>query len=255
MLKTILLAGIATIMATAATPAATQGAASAKTKSIVLIHGAWADGSGWQKVYTRLVRDGYKVIVAQNPLTDYKTDVAYARRAIESAGGPVVLVGHSYGGAVITEAGNDPNVTALVYVAAFAPDKGESASSLQMRPVPGATPPPVMPPKDGLLLLDPAKFPAAFAGDVPKAEAEFMGMAQLPTALASLGGEPSDPAWRHKPSWYVLTTEDRMIPPETQRFMSKRMNAQVTEAAASHSVFASRPDLVASIIEKAAQGK
>lgn len=166
-----------------------------------------------------------------------------------------MLVGHSYGGAVITEAGNNPKVEALVYVAAFAPDKGESATSLQMRTAPGSTPPPVMPPKDGLLLLDPAKFPEAFAGDVPKAEADFMAISQVPTAIASLGGEPTNPAWRHKPSWYVLTTQDRMIPPETQRLMSQRMKAHGTEAAASHSVFISKPDLVASVIEKAARGE
>lgn len=254
MLKAALLASIATLIG-AASPVAAQSAATAKTKSIVLVHGAWADGSGWQKVYERLVRDGYKVIVAQNPLTDYKTDVAYANRAIDSADGDVVLVGHSYGGAVITEAGNNPKVASLVYVAAFAPDKGESAASLGKRPASGATPPPLLPPKDGYLMIDPAKFPEAFAQDVPRAEAQFMAVSQVPWNLSSATGEPTAPAWRHKPSWYVLTTEDRMIPPETQRFMSKRMNAHVTETPASHSVFISKPDLVVSIIEKAAQAK
>jgi pimeloyl-ACP methyl ester carboxylesterase len=254
MLKYTLLAGLATLAAMAM-PAVAQTANTAKTKSVVLVHGAWADGSGWRGVYDRLTRQGYKVTVVQNPLTDYKTDVAAAKRAIDAADGPVVLVGHSYGGAVITEAGNDPKVTALVYVAAFAPDKGESASSLQMRPTTGTTPPPLLPPTDGYLVIDPARFPAAFASDVPRAEADFMAISQVPTAIASLSGEPTDPAWRHKPSWYVLTSQDHMIPPATQRFMSQRMKAHVTETPSSHAVYVSKPDLVASIIEKAAQGQ
>jgi len=166
----------------------------------------------------------------------------------------VILVGHSYGGAVITEAGNDPKVVGLVYVAAFAPDKGESVSTLIANPPPGAPQPPILPPQDGYLFLDKAKFPASFAGDVKPDEAAFMADSQVPWGVEALNGKISEPAWKTKPSWYLLTTEDKMIPPDAQRMMSKRIGATVVEVKGSHAIYVSRPQDVAALIEKAAQG-
>ena len=190
-----------------------QSAPTAPIKTIVLVHGGFVDGSGWSKVYNILVKDGYKVIVVQNPTITLEGDVAVTKRAIATADGPVVLVGHSYGGAVVTEAGNDPNVERLVYIAAFAPDDGESALKLDMLPVPGATPAPILPPVDGFLMMDKAKMPAAFAGDVPLAEAQFMADSQVPWGVEASGANISSPAWKNKPSWYLVTTADHMIPP------------------------------------------
>ena len=223
-------------------------------KNVVLVHGAFVDGSGWQGVYKDLKKDGYTVAVVQNPTVSLEDDVAVTKRTIAAQDGPVILVGHSYGGAVITEAGNDPKVAALVYVAAFAPDKGESVSTLIANPAPGAPVPPILPPQDGYLFLDRAKFAASFAADVSADAAQFMADSQVPWGVQALAGAISTPAWKAKPSWYLLTTEDKMIPPDAQRAMSKRAGSTVVEVNASHSVYVSQPQAVASLIEKAAKG-
>ena len=228
---------------------------SAAVKNVVLVHGGFVDGSGWQRVYKALKSDGYDVTVVQNATTSLADDVATTRRAIAALNGQVILVGHSYGGAVITEAGNDPKVAGLVYITAFAPDKGESVSSLiPKNPPPGTPQPPILPPVDGFLMLDKAKFPASFAGDVSPEEAAFMADSQVPWGLNALGGTISEPAWKTKPSWYLLTTEDKMIPPEAQRLMSKRAGAKVVEVKGSHAIYVSQPQAVARIIEAAARG-
>ena len=212
------------------------------------------DGSGWQGVYKLLKKNGYNVTVVQNSTTSLADDVATTKRAITTQDGPVILVGHSYGGAVITEAGNDPRVVGLVYIAAFAPDRSESVSSLIKNAPPGAPVPPILPPVDGYLMLDKAKFPASFAGDVSPEEAAFMADSQVPWSVNALGGSVTEPAWKAKPSWYLLTTEDRMIPPDAQRQMSKRAGATVVEVKGSHAVYVSQPQAVAHIIEAAAKG-
>jgi pimeloyl-ACP methyl ester carboxylesterase len=222
--------------------------------SIVLVHGGFVDGSGWQKVYNILKKDGYEVTAVQNPTISLSDDVAVTRRAIAATSHPVILVGHSYGGVVITEAGNDPRVRALVYIAAFAPDAGESVNSLIANPPPGAASPPILPPKDGFLFLDRTKFAASFAGDVAPADAAYMADSQVPWGIDALAGAVSTPAWKSKPSWYLVSTEDRMIPPDAQRMMAKRAGATVSEAkGASHSVFISQPEAVAKAIEAAAK--
>jgi pimeloyl-ACP methyl ester carboxylesterase len=231
-----------------------QTNASTAVKNIVLVHGGFVDGSGWQGVYKALKKNGYKVTVVQNSTTSLAEDVATTKRAIATQDGPVILVGHSYGGAVITEAGNDARVVGLVYIAAFAPDRGESVSSLIKNPPPGAPIPPILPPVDGYLMLDKAKFPASFAGDVSPEEAAFMADSQVPWSVNALGGAVTEPAWKAKPSWYLLTTEDRMIPPDAQRQMSKRAGATVVEVKGSHAVYVSQPQAVAHIIEAAAKG-
>lgn len=219
--------------------------------TVVLVHGNFVDGSGWRGVYKILTRDGYPVTVVQNPTISLADDVAVTRRAIGAQSGPVILVGHSYGGAVISEAGNDPKVTALVFVTAFAPDKGESVQTLIGNPPPGAGPP-LLPPQDGFLVLDRSKFAAAFAADVNAEEAAFMAASQVPAGLGSLSGVVTTPAWRNKPSFYLVATADKMIPPAAQQSMAKRAGATVTEADGSHAIFVSRPDVVASVIERAA---
>jgi pimeloyl-ACP methyl ester carboxylesterase len=222
--------------------------------SIVLVHGGFVDGSGWQKVYNILKKDGYEVTAVQNPTISLSDDVAVTRRAIAATTHPVILVGHSYGGVVITEAGNDPRVKALVYIAAFAPDAGESVNTLIANPPPGAASPPILPPKDGFLFLDRTKFAASFAGDVAPADAAYMADSQVPWGIDALAGAVSTPAWMSKPSWYLVSTEDRMIPPDAQRMMAKRAGATVSEAkGASHSVFISQPEAVAKAIEAAAK--
>jgi pimeloyl-ACP methyl ester carboxylesterase len=223
------------------------------TPTIVLVHGGFVDGAGWEGVYNILKKDGYNVSVVQNPTTSLADDVAATRLAIARAQGPVVLVGHSYGGVVITEAGNDPKVAKLVYIAAFAPDKGESVASLIKDPPPGALVPPILPPQEGFLFLDNAKFAASFAADVEPGKAQFMADSQVPWGVAALEGAVSEPAWKKKPSWYLVATDDRMIPPAAQRFMSKRASAKVDESAGSHAIYVSRPEAVAAIIRKAAK--
>ena len=221
--------------------------------SIVLVHGGFVDGSGWEPVYQILRKGGHAVTVVQNPTLSLADDAAVTRRALDRQSDAAVLVGHSYGGAVITEAGTHPKVGALVYIAAFAPDRGESVNSLIANPPPGAPVPPILPPQDGFLFLDREKFAASFAADVDPDLAAFMADAQVPWGLDALAGAITEPAWRSKPSWYLVTTEDRMIPPDAQRTMSQRANAHVVETAASHSVYVSRPEAVAALIETAAQ--
>ena len=220
-------------------------------KNVVLVHGGFVDGSGWQGVYDLLTQDGYQVSVVQNPTLSLAGDVAASREIIDQQDGPVVLVGHSYGGAVITEAGTDPNVAALVYIAAFAPDAGESVNTLIANPAPGAPVPPILPPKDGFLFLDRDKFAASFAGDLPAAQAAFMADSQVPWGVDALAGSITAPAWRTKPSWYMITTQDRMIPPPAQHAMSERAGSTVVEVPASHSVYVSQPGPVADLIEQA----
>jgi len=221
--------------------------------SIVLVHGGFVDGSGWEGVYSILKKDGYSVGVVQNPTISLADDVATTRRVIAEQKGPVILVGHSYGGAVITEAGNDPKVVGLVYITAFAPDKGESVASLIKDPPPGAPVPPILPPKDGFLLLDKEKFPASFAGDVENGKAAFMADSQVPWGVEALSGTISEPAWRNKPSWYLLVTDDRMIPIAAQRLMAKRAGSTTAEVGGSHAIYVSQPKPVAEIIVKAAK--
>ena len=221
--------------------------------NVVLVHGGFVDGSGWRGVYDILVKDGFNVSVVQNNTISLEGDVAATKLVIHQQTEPVILVGHSYGGAVITEAGTDPNVAALVYITAFAPDVGESVSSLIANPPPGAPVPPILPPIDGYLFLDKDKFPASFAGDVDDATAEFMAASQVGWGLSALNGRITDPAWKHKPSWYLLVTDDRMIPLPAQRFMCERAGATSTQVPGSHSIYVSNPRAVATLIETAAQ--
>ncbi|HEX6434730.1 MAG TPA: alpha/beta hydrolase [Gemmatimonadales bacterium] len=222
--------------------------------NIVLVHGAWADGSGWEGVYRSLGKSGFSVSVVQHPTISLADDVQAIRRVLATQLGPVILVGHSYGGAVITEAGNDPKVVALVYIAGWIPDKGESVSSLIENLIPPSAPaPPILPPQDGFLLLDKTKFPTAFAGDVDPERAGFMADAQVPWGLAALSGTISEPAWKTKPSWSLVATEDRMIPPAAQRTMSQRAGATVLEVAGSHAIYVSQPAAVANLIVQAAR--
>jgi pimeloyl-ACP methyl ester carboxylesterase len=220
--------------------------------SVVLVHGGFVDGSGWRAVHDRLTQDGYHVAVVQNPTLSLEGDAAAARLIIDAQDGPVVLAGHSYGGAVITEAGTDPNVAALVYIAAFAPDKDESVNTLLAGFPTDGPQPPILPPREGFLFLDRDKFHASFAGDLPAADAAFMADSQVPWGVDALGGAITDPAWRARPSWYLLTTQDRMIPPPAQHAMSERAGATTIEVAASHSVYLSQPAAVAGLIKQAA---
>jgi pimeloyl-ACP methyl ester carboxylesterase len=222
-------------------------------KNVVLVHGGFADGSGWEGVYKILRKDGFRVTIVQNPTITLAGDVAFTKSALAAQSGPAILVGHSYGGVVITEAGNHPNVAGLVYIAAFAPDKGESVSSLIKDPPPGAAVPPILPPQDGFLFLDKAKFAASFAADVNADTAAFMADAQVPWGLEALGGAITEPAWKSKPSWYLVSTEDKMIPPDAQRIMSKRAGSTVVEAKGSHAIYVSQPKAVADLIEQAAK--
>ncbi|HEY4009741.1 MAG TPA: alpha/beta hydrolase [Acidobacteriaceae bacterium] len=222
------------------------------SKSIVLVHGGFVDGSGWEGVYHQLKKDGFEVIIVQNPTISLTDDVAITKRAIATAKGDVVLVGHSYGGAVISEAGNDPKVKSLVYITAFALDKGESVASLIANPAPGAPVPPILPPVDGFLFLDRQKFAASFAADVQPELASFMGDSQVPWGLEALQGAVSQPAWRSKPSHYLVATDDRMIPPAAQRMMAQRASAKTTEAPGSHAIYVSNPEVVADVIRQAA---
>jgi pimeloyl-ACP methyl ester carboxylesterase len=229
-----------------------QAGALAGVKNIVLVHGGFVDGSGWDGVYQALKKHGYSVAIVQNPTISLADDVAVTKRTLAAADGPVILVGHSYGGVVITEAGNDPKVAGLVYIAAFAPDKGESVSSLIKDPPPDAPVPPILPPQDGFLFLDRAKFRASFAADVSADAAAFMADSQVPWGLEALGGAVSQPAWKTKPSWYLVATEDKMIPPDAQRAMSRRAGSTVVEVKGSHAVYVSQPQAVTSLIEQAA---
>jgi pimeloyl-ACP methyl ester carboxylesterase len=223
-------------------------------RNVVLVHGGFVDGSGWEGVYRALTKSGHSVTIVQNPTISLADDVAVTRRAIAAQDGPVILVGHSYGGAVVTEAGTDPKVAAVVYIAAFAPDAGESVASLIKDPVPGAPVPPILPPQDGFLFLDRSKFHASFAADVEASAAQFMADSQVPWGLDALGGAITQPAWRSKPSWYLVATNDRMIPPDAQRAMSKRAGSTVVEVEGSHAVYVSQPQAVASDCRPPAKG-
>jgi pimeloyl-ACP methyl ester carboxylesterase len=222
--------------------------------NIVLVHGGFVDGSGWEGVHRILTDKGYNVTIVQNPTASLADDVAVTRRAIAAQDGPVLLVGHSYGGVVITEAGNDPKVKALAYIAAFAPDAGESVSSLIANPPPGAPVPPILPPQDGFLFLDRDKFAASFAADVAPEQAAFMADSQVPWGVDALAGAVAEPAWKTKPSWYLVAADDRMIPPPAQRFMAERAGAEVIETGGSHAVYVSKPEAVAKLLERAAAG-
>jgi pimeloyl-ACP methyl ester carboxylesterase len=223
-------------------------------KNVLLVHGGFVDGSGWQGVYELLAADGFNVRIVQNPTITLEGDVATTTRLIEAQDGPVVLVGHSYGGVVVTEAGAHDQVEALVYIAAFAPDKGESVSSLIADPPPGAPVPPILPPQDGFLFLDRDKFAASFAADVPADQAAFMADSQVPWGIEALGGMATDPAWRSKPSWYLVASDDQMIPPPAQRSMAERAGSTVVEVPGSHSVYVSQPAAAAELIKRAARG-
>ncbi|WP_096724959.1 alpha/beta fold hydrolase [Paraburkholderia acidicola] len=229
-----------------------QSAAAGPVRNVVLVHGGFVDGGGWEPVYKLLKAKGYNVSIVQNATTSLADDVATTKAVIAAQDGPVVLVGHSYGGAVITEAGNDPKVARLVYIAAFAPDSGESVQKLIANPPPGAAVPPILPPVNGFLMLDKTKFAEAFAGDVAPERASFLANAQVPWGVAALAGDITTAAWHTKPSWYLLTTHDRMIPPPAQHAMAQRIGAVIAESSASHAVYESRPADVAALIEKAA---
>lgn len=237
----------------AASPAAQ--AANERINNVVLVHGGFVDGSGWEQVYKLLSAKGYNVTIVQNPTTSLAADVAATKAVLDTQAGRVVLVGHSYGGVVITEAGNDPKVARLVYIAAFAPDKGESVQTLIANPAPGAAVPPILPPVNGFLMLDKAKFASSFAGDVSPERAAFLASSQVPWGVDALAGAVSAASWKAKPSWYLVSKDDKMIPPDAQRAMSKRAGANVVEVHGSHAVYESQPAAVAALIEKAAMAK
>jgi pimeloyl-ACP methyl ester carboxylesterase len=216
--------------------------AAEKPVSVVLVHGAFVDGSGWQKVYDLLTKDGYETIVVQNSTASLDGDVATTDQAIARAKHPVVLVGHSYGGAVITVSGNEPKVRSLAYLAAYAPDSGESVNTLISQPVPGAAPVPILPPQDGFLTLDIAKFPASFAADVDRDTTAFMAASQVPWGLAAINTKIAQAAWRAKPTFFLITTEDHMVPTPQQRDMAARAHASSSEIGSSHAVMLSHPN-------------
>jgi pimeloyl-ACP methyl ester carboxylesterase len=222
-------------------------------RNVVLVHGGFVDGSGWRGVYDLLTADGFSVSVVQNQTLSLESDVETTTNVLDLQDGPAILVGHSYGGAVITEAGRHERVAALVYITAFAPDKGESVSTLIADPPPGAPVPPILPPVDGFLFLDREKFAESFAADLPAADAAFMADSQVPWGVEALNGAISDPGWRSKPSWYLIATDDRMIPPPAQRAMSGRAGSTVAERAGSHSIYVSQPHATAELIKQAAR--
>jgi pimeloyl-ACP methyl ester carboxylesterase len=221
-------------------------------KNVVLVHGAFADGSGWKPVADILRQDGYTVSIVQEPETSLADDVAATNRILDRQPGPAVLVGHSYGGAVITEAGNNTHVVSLVYVAAFVPDEGEKLGPLLNSIAPAANS--IAPTADGYLMIDQAKFAADFAADLPAAEARFMAISQVPINGSALGTPITAPAWKTKPSYGIVATQDRMINPDLERSMYKRAGAKVTEIKGSHAIFVSQPRAVANVIEQAARG-
>jgi pimeloyl-ACP methyl ester carboxylesterase len=220
-------------------------------KNVVIVHGAFADGSGWQRVVEILGKDGFNAAVVQEPLTSLPDDVAATRRVLELQKGPTLLVGHSYGGVVITEAGNAPNVAGLVYIAAFIPEQGESALALLSK-TPAASQA-TRATADGFLYLDPASFPADFAADVPAAQANFMAHSQAMLAKAGAAAPVTAAAWHQKKSWALIATKDRSINPELERTMAKRAGCETIEVPASHAVYLSKPEDVAKLIEKAAK--
>ena len=224
-----------------------------EVRNVVLVHGAFVDGSGWRGVYDLLTAEGFNVSVVQNQTLSLESDVETTHQVLDQQDGPAILVGHSYGGVVISEAGGHERVAGLVYVAAFAPDSGESVNALIADPPPGAPVPPILPPVDGFLLLDREKFADSFAADLPADEAAFMADSQVPWGLEALNGAVSEPAWRSKPSWYLVAADDRMIPPAAQRAMSERAGSTVVEEAGSHSIYVSQPHATADLIKEAAR--
>jgi pimeloyl-ACP methyl ester carboxylesterase len=222
-------------------------------QNVVLVHGGFVDGSGWRRVYDLLKADGYNVSVVQNQTLSLESDVETTRNVLDLLDGPAILVGHSYGGAVITEAGRHENVAGLAYIAAFAPDAGESVNALIASFPQDGPVPPILPPVDGFLFLDRDKFAGSFAADIEADDAAFMADSQVPWGVEALNGEISDPAWRTKPAWYLVASDDHMIPPTAQRTMAGRAGATVAEQAASHSIYVSQPRATADLIEQAAR--
>src|SRR3954452_2442860 len=229
------------------------GASMTDVQNVVLVHGGFVDGSGWRRVYDLLAADGFNVSIVQNQTLSLESDVETTNNVLDQQDGPAILVGHSYGGVVITEAGSHERVAGLVYIAAFAPDAGESVNALIADPPPGAPVPPILPPQDGFLFLDREKFADSFAADVPAELAAFMADSQVPWGVEALSGAVTEPAWRSKPSWYVISSDDRMIPPPAQRAMSERAGSTVAEETGSHSIYVSQPHATAELIERAAR--
>ncbi len=254
-LKSILAAVLTTSATFTLLAGSAAAAAAERINNVVLVHGGFVDGGGWEPVYKLLKAKGYNVTIVQNSTHSLASDVAMTKAVVDAQDGQVVLVGHSYGGVVVTEAGNDPKVSRLVYIAAFAPDAGESIKKLFANPKPGASVPPILPPVDGYLMLDKAKFAASFAADVKPERAAFLANAQVPWGVDAFGGEVTTASWHAKPSWYLVTAEDKMIPPDFQRFMSKRAGASVVETHGSHAIYESKPAAVAELIEKAATSR
>ncbi|MBR1221852.1 alpha/beta hydrolase [Bradyrhizobium sp. U87765 SZCCT0131] len=241
-----------TSVAAAALAVGMSGVASAEPiKNIVLVHGAFADGSGWRAVTDILERDGYSVSIVQEPETSLADDAAATKRIIERVNAPLILVGHSYGGAVITQAGNEPQVRGLVYIAAFQPDSGETLGGLLKQKPPAANS--AVPAGEGYVIVDPKSFHADFAADVPAREAHFMAISQVPISVTGFGTAITNAAWHNKPSWYAVATEDRMINPDLERFMAKRAGSTTVEVKGSHAIYLSQPQAVANLIERAAK--
>ncbi len=244
---------LTTLLLAAAAFGATAAVAAEKATNIVLVHGAFADETSWDKVAAILKAKGYQVTEVKNPLTSLADDVAATKAALAAQSGPTLLVAHSWGGVVIGEAGADPRIKALVYVSAFAPDKGESLTKLLAGSPPSEGTKAIRPNAQGGLIFDPAAFPALFAGDLPKAEAEAMAARQLPSNPANFDAVTEVAAWHDKPTVFVITTDDKVIPPDAQRFFASRMKASVTEIPASHAGLVSQADKVAAVIDQAAQ--
>jgi pimeloyl-ACP methyl ester carboxylesterase len=226
-----------------------------RVNDIVLVHGGFVDGSGWAGVYRILENDGFNVSIVQNPTLSLEGDVGATKLIIDQQPGDVILVGHSYGGAVITQAGTHKKVAGLVYITAFAPDAGESVNTLIANPPPGAPVPPILPPISGYLFLDKEKFAASFAGDVDASTAKFMAVSQVPWGLEAVGGTITIPAWKSKPSWYLLVSDDKMIPLPAQQFMCERAGAIPTQVPGSHAIYVSNPSAVAALIKTAAMSQ
>jgi pimeloyl-ACP methyl ester carboxylesterase len=242
---------LATSAAAAVLALGTVGVASAEpVKNVVLVHGAFADGSGWRAVADILERDGYSVCIVQEPETSLADDAAATKRMIERVNAPLILVGHSYGGAVITQAGNEPQVRGLVYIAAFQPDNGETLGDLLKQKPPAANS--AVPAGEGYVIVDPKAFHADFAADLPEKEANFMAISQVPISVTAFGTPITNAAWHNKPSWYAVATEDRMINPDLERFTAKRAGSTTIEVKGSHAILMSQPDIVAKLIEQAA---
>jgi len=243
---------IASVAAAALALGVSGIAAAEPIKNVVLVHGAFADGSGWRTVADILEHDGYSVSVVQEPETSMADDVAATKRIIESVNAPLILVGHSYGGAVITEAGNEPQVRGLVYIAAFQPDNGETLGALLKQKPPAANS--AVPAGEGYVIVNPKTFHADFAADLPAKEANFMAISQVPISVTGFGTPIANAAWHNKPSWYAVATEDHMINPDVERFMAKRAGSTTIEVKGSHAIFMSQPKIVAKLIEQAAEG-